>query len=106
MNRRMETIKEITPQFGELNKICGQVLRQRFDFAQQRFVSEFYRQIEDVPAFEQSVIGLTLDVDAERTAVLLNSLAKEVAEYISTYTVNQSLFDSLDIYFIYTILAV
>ncbi len=91
-------IKEIIPQFGKLNKICGQVVSgRRFDFAQQKFVSEFYRQIEDVPAFELAVIGLTLDVDAERTAVLLNSLAKEVAEYISTYTANQSLFDSLDI---------
>ncbi len=94
----METIKEIIPRFGELNKICGQVLSgERFDFAQQRFVSEFYRQIEDVAAFEQAVIGLTLEVEAERAAVLLNSLAKEVADYIATYTASQSLFNSLDI---------
>ncbi len=94
----METIKEIIPQFGELNKICGQVVSgERFDFAQQQFVSEFYRQIEDVAAFEQAVIGLTLEVDAERAAVLLKSLVKEAAEYISTYTANQSLFDGLDI---------
>ena len=94
----METIKEIIPQFGELNKICGQVVSDgQFDFEQQRFVSEFYRRIEDVPVFEQAVIGLTLDVEAERASVLLNSLSKEVAEYIATYTANQSLFDGLDI---------
>ncbi len=94
----METIKEIIPRFGELNKMCGQVLSgERFDFAQQRFVSEFYRQIEDVAAFEQAVIGLTLEVEAERAAVLLKSLVKEVVEYVSTYTANQSLFDGLDI---------
>ncbi len=94
----MKTIKEIIPRLEELNKICGQVLsNELFDFAQQQFVSEFYRQIEDVPAFEQMVIGLTLEVESERAAVLLNSLAKEVADYIATYTASQSLFNSLDI---------
>lgn len=94
----METIKEIIPRFGVLNTICGQVVSgQRFDFEQQRFVSEFYRQIEDVPAFERAVIGLTLEVETERATVLLKSLAKEVAEYIVSYTVNQPLFDRLDI---------
>ena len=94
----METIKEIIPQFGELNKICGQVVSgEQFDFEQQRFVSELYRQIEDVPAFEQAVIGLTLEVEAERAGLLLKSLSKEVTEYIATYTANQSLFDGLDI---------
>jgi len=95
---RMETIKEIIPGFGELNKLCRQMVSgQRFDFAQQQFVSGLYRQIEDVPAFEQAVIGLTLEVDTDRASVLLKSLAKEVAEYIATYTANRSLFDSLDI---------
>ena len=94
----MDTIKEIIPQFGELNKICGEVVSGgQFDFEQQRFVSELYRRIEDVPVFEQAVIGLTLDVEAERAGVLLKSLSKEVTEYISTYTANRSLFDSLDI---------
>lgn len=94
----METIKKIIPRFGVLNTICGQVVSgQRFDFEQQRFVSEFYRQIEDVPAFEQAVIGLTLEVETERATVLLKSLAKEVAEYISTCIANQPLFDGLDI---------
>lgn len=94
----METIKKIIPRFGVLNTICGQVVSgQRFDFEQQRFVSEFYRQIEDVPAFERAVIGLTLEVETERATVLLKSLAKEVAEYIVTYTANQPLFDRLDI---------
>lgn len=94
----METIKKIIPRFGVLNTICGQVVSgQRFDFEQQRFVSEFYRQIEDVPAFERAVIGLTLEVEMERATVLLKSLAKEVAEYIVTYTANQPLFDRLDI---------
>ena len=94
----METIKEIIPQFGELNKICGLVVSgERFDFEQQRFVSEFYRRIEDVPSFEQAVIGLTLEVEAERAGLLLKSLSKEVAEYISTYSANRSLFDRLDI---------
>ena len=94
----METIKEIIPQFGELNRICGQVVSGgQFDFEQQRFVSEFYHRIEDVPAFEQAVIGLTLEVEAERATVLLNSLSKEVTEYIATYSANQSRFDGLDI---------
>lgn len=94
----METIKEIIPRFGVLNTICGQVVSGlRFDFEQQRFVSEFYRQIEDVPAFEQAIIGLALEVETERATVLLKSLAKEVAEYISTYIANQPLFDGLDI---------
>lgn len=94
----MDTIKEIIPRLGELNKICCQIASgQRFDFAQQQFVSEFYRRIEDVSTFEQEVISLTLDVEAERSAVLLKSLAKEAAEYIATYTANQPLFDGLDI---------
>lgn len=94
----METIKEIIPRFGVLNTICVQIVSgQRFDFEQQRFVSEFHRQIEDVPAFERAVIGLTLEVETERATVLLKSLAKEVAEYIVTYTANQPLFDRLDI---------
>ena len=68
----METIREIIPQFGELNRICGQVVSgERFDFEQQRFVSEFYRRIEDVPSFEQAVIGLTLEVEVERADLLL-----------------------------------
>ena len=94
----MEMIREIIPQFGELNKICGQVVSgERFDFEQQRFVSELYRRIEDVPVFEQAVIGLTLEVEAERASVLLKSLSKEVAEYIAAYSANRSLFDGLDI---------
>lgn len=94
----METIKGIISRFGELNTICGQIVSgQRFDFAQQRFVSEFYRQIEAVPAFEQAMIGLTLEVESTRATVLLKSLAKEVTKYIATYTNNQPLFDGLDI---------
>ena len=94
----METIREISPQFGELNRICGQVVSGgQFDFEQQRFVSEFYRRIEDVSAFEQAVIGLTLEVETERTGLLLKSLSKEVTEYISTYSANRSLFYGLDI---------
>ena len=94
----MEMIREIIPQFGELNKICGQVVSgEQFDFEQQRFVSEFYRRIDDVPVLEQAVIGLTLEVEAERAGLLLKSLSKEVTEYISIYSANQSLFGGLDI---------
>ena len=94
----METIREIIPQFGELNKICRPVVSgERFDFEQQRFVSEFYHRIEDVPSFEQAVIGLTLEVEVERAGLLLKSLSKEVAEYIAAYSANQSLFGGLDI---------
>lgn len=94
----MNTIKEIIPRFGELNTICRKVVSgQRFDFEQQRFVAEFYWQIEDVPAFEQAIIGLTLEAESACATVLLKSLAKEVAEYIATYTNNQPLFDRLDI---------
>ena len=92
-----DRITLMIPRYGKLNKIYTEIMSGgSFSFAQQQFISDFYREYGDTQTFETALISLMLEMDAAHFSILLNSLKREIENNISTYNTYKEFFDRLD----------
>ena len=59
-----DRITLMIPRYGKLNKIYTEIMSGgSFSFAQQQFISDFYREYGDTQTFETALISLMLEMD-------------------------------------------
>jgi len=91
-------ITHIVPQYTQLNTIIAKVShRQSIEFVQQQFVADFYNQSNDIQAFEEMLIDLTMQADTESSQILIQSLQTEIQNNIRLISSNKTVLDNLNI---------
>ena len=91
-------ITHIVPQYTQLNTIIDKVShRQSIEFVQQQFVADFYNQSNDIQAFEEMLIDLTMQADTESSQILIQSLQTEIQNNIRLISSNKTVLDNLNI---------
>ena len=79
-------IQTMIPQYGELNRIYRDFIENNaFSFDRQKFISDFYRQYNDMKSFEAAILELVLDKQKEQYTLILNSLKTEIEKSIQAY---------------------
>ena len=79
-------IQTMIPQYGELNRIYRDFIENKaFSFDRQKFISDFYRQYNDMKPFESAILELVLDKQKEQYTLILNSLKTEIEKSIQAY---------------------
>ena len=74
------------PQYGELNRIYRDYIdNYAFSFDKQKFISDFYREYNDMKSFEAAILELVLDRQKEQYILILNSLKTEIEKSIQAY---------------------
>mgnify|MGYP006957219149 CR=1 FL=1 len=93
-----ERITSMIAQYGELNRMYKEMTSGCvFSFKEQSFISDFYRQNEDLQIFETSLIRFVVETEAVHRLLLLNSLKREIENSISVYETCHTFFDNLNI---------
>lgn len=92
----MTKITDILPRYTQLNTIVAEVSNKHsIEFAQQRFVMDFYTQFSNVQSFETMLIELTTQTESERYKTLIDSLSSEIQNNIYRISSNNSILDDL-----------
>ena len=81
-------IQTMIPQYGELNRIYRDYIdNYAFSFDKQKFISDFYREYNDMKSFEAAILELVLDRQKEQYILILNSLKTEIEKSIQAYEI-------------------
>lgn len=92
----MNEITSMIPQYGELNRIYKELINNHsFSFDKQKFITEFFRQHNDITAFETAILKFVLNTPKEQYTLVLKSLKKEIEENILIYETHPLLNDSI-----------
>lgn len=79
-------IQTMIPQYGELNRIYSDfIANHTFSFDKQKFITDFYKQYNDIKVFESAILELVLDKPKEQYTLILNSLKIEIEKNIQAY---------------------
>ncbi|MCD8287508.1 MAG: hypothetical protein LUC18_01525, partial [Porphyromonadaceae bacterium] len=76
----------LIPQYGGLNRIYEDYIADNaFSFGEQKYITDFCRQLGDSQAFETAVLDLILDRPKEQYSLILNRLKDEIDRNIRLY---------------------
>jgi len=97
-NKHILLLIDLLPQYRLVNILYQEIVNKSgLSFDAQCNITDFYRNFNDIQAFEKSILNFLLSTDKEKQKQIISNLRTEIGKNLEIYTANKDFFDEIDI---------
>ncbi|MFA7492220.1 MAG: hypothetical protein WCZ43_01730 [Proteiniphilum sp.] len=96
-NEHISLLTELLPRYRSVNILYRETVDKFvLSFDAQCTITDFYKEFNDVQAFEKAVMNILLSTDKEKSVLITSNLRTEIHKNIDIYTSNKDFFDRIN----------
>ena len=97
-NEHISLLTDILPRYRSVNTLYREIVdKSVLGFDAQCSITDFYRDFNDIQAFEKSILNFLLSTDKEKQAQIISNLRTETNKNLEIYSANKDFFDEINI---------
>ena len=97
-NEHILLLIDLLPRYRSVNILYQEIVnKSRLSFNAQCNITDFYRDFNEIQAYEKSILNFLLSTDKEKQRQIITNLRTEIGKNLEIYTSNKDFFDDIDI---------
>jgi len=97
-NEHISLLTDLLPGYRSVNLLYQEIVdKSGLSFDAQCSITDFYRNFNNVQAFEKAILNFLLSTDKEKQGQIISNLRTEIGKNLETYSTNKDFFDKINI---------